>query len=159
MTSPVIRALGDYSENDIEITREKICTIASSWLGTPYRHQASLQHVGCDCLGLIRGVWRELYGAEPAALPAYSPSWAEIDGRELIKEAADQYMVPIPLDAVSTADVLVFRMQVQSPAKHMAIVLSEDIIIHAYWGRSVTRSILSSFWKNRIAYAYSFPPK
>ena len=24
-----------------------------SWIGTPYRHQASLKGVGCDCLGLL----------------------------------------------------------------------------------------------------------
>ncbi|MGG2476222.1 peptidase P60, partial [Rhizobium sp. BR5] len=26
--------------------------LAQGWIGTPYRHQASLQGVGCDCLGL-----------------------------------------------------------------------------------------------------------
>ena len=39
---------------------------ARGWIGTPYRHQASLKGVGCDCLGLLRGVWRELKGEEPA---------------------------------------------------------------------------------------------
>ena len=42
---------------------------ARRWLGTPYRHQASRMGVGCDCLGLVRGVWRSLYGAEPEATP------------------------------------------------------------------------------------------
>ena len=31
---------------------------ARSWLGTPYRHQGARKGVGCDCLGLVRGVWR-----------------------------------------------------------------------------------------------------
>ena len=35
---------------------------ARGWLGTPYHHQASLKGVGCDCLGLLRGVWREVIG-------------------------------------------------------------------------------------------------
>ena len=39
------------------------------WLGTPYHDQASLRGVGCDCLGLARGVWREVVGAEPQAIP------------------------------------------------------------------------------------------
>jgi hypothetical protein len=39
-----------------------IIAAARSWLGTPYAHQASLKGVGCDCLGLVRGVWREVQG-------------------------------------------------------------------------------------------------
>lgn len=29
---------------------------ARRWVGTPYRHQAAVLHVGCDCIGLVRGV-------------------------------------------------------------------------------------------------------
>lgn len=42
------------------VTREAVIAAARSWLGTPYHHQASRKGVGCDCLGLIRGIWREL---------------------------------------------------------------------------------------------------
>ena len=49
--------------------RDEIVEAARAWLGTPYHHQASLRGVGCDCLGLVRGVWRELYGPEPEAAP------------------------------------------------------------------------------------------
>ena len=39
------------------IERETIVRCARGWLGTPYHHQASMKSVGCDCLGLIRGLW------------------------------------------------------------------------------------------------------
>jgi NlpC/P60 family putative phage cell wall peptidase len=42
------------------VTRETIVAAARSWFGTPYHHQASVKGVGSDCLGLIRGIWREL---------------------------------------------------------------------------------------------------
>ena len=42
--------------------RAEILSEARDWLGTPYRHQASLKGAGCDCLGLVRGVWRALEG-------------------------------------------------------------------------------------------------
>ncbi len=32
-------------------TREDIVRAARGWIGTPYRHQASLKGVGTDCLG------------------------------------------------------------------------------------------------------------
>lgn len=47
---------------------------ARKWIGTPYHHQASRAGVGCDCLGLVSGVWRALYGDEPQTLPPYGPS-------------------------------------------------------------------------------------
>ncbi len=112
---------------------------------------------GCDCLGLVRGVWRALYGAEPAPLPPYTPDWAEKSGEETLKNAADLYLKPIPIDHARAGDVLLFRMQMGAPAKHMAIVLDDKLIIHAYWGRSVTRSFLAPYWLRRRAYAYEFP--
>ena len=51
------------------IDSETIVRCARGWLGTPYHHQASVKGVGCDCLGLIRGLWRELCGPEPEKMP------------------------------------------------------------------------------------------
>ena len=62
-------------------TPEAIVGCARGWLGTPYHHQASVKGVGCDCLGLIRGVWRELCGPEPEAMPAYTRDWGNARGR------------------------------------------------------------------------------
>jgi len=55
----------------------EILRAARRWIGTPYRHQASLRGAGCDCLGLVRGVWRDVYGGEPEPVPAYSPDGGE----------------------------------------------------------------------------------
>ncbi len=52
-------------------TKDEIVAAARGWIGTPYRHQGQVKGVGCDCLGLVRGVWRDLYGAEPEAPPPY----------------------------------------------------------------------------------------
>lgn len=62
-------------------TRSAIVTEARTWIGTPYQHQASLKGVGCDCLGLVRGVWRELIGEEPERASPYAPGWAEAANR------------------------------------------------------------------------------
>ncbi len=48
-------------------TRDAVVAAARKYIGTPYHHQAALCGAGCDCLGLIRGVWRDLYGSEPRA--------------------------------------------------------------------------------------------
>ena len=38
--------------------RARVVAEARMWIGTPYVHQASALGAGCDCLGLVRGVWR-----------------------------------------------------------------------------------------------------
>ena len=58
------------------LSRQMIVEAARAWIGTPYLHQGSLQHVGCDCLGLLRGVWRDCVGPEPEIAPPYTPDWA-----------------------------------------------------------------------------------
>ena len=57
--------------------RQGIVDAARRWIGTPYRHQAATLGAGCDCLGLVRGVWRDIYGDEPMALPAYRADWRD----------------------------------------------------------------------------------
>ena len=60
------------------MTRAEACVAeARRWIGTPYLHQASVRGAGCDCLGLLRGVWRAVYGSEPEAVPAYTADWSE----------------------------------------------------------------------------------
>jgi hypothetical protein len=41
-------------------TMEKVVREARSWIGTPYRHQASLKGVGCDVLAAPFGEWIKL---------------------------------------------------------------------------------------------------
>lgn len=138
-------------------TREAIVAEARRWLGTPYRHQASLMGVGTDCLGLVRGVWRGVIGVEPEKTPAYTPHWAEALGEETLLDAARRHCAEIPIGAARDGDLLLFRMAMGSPAKHAAIVSGEGRIIHAYWGRTVCETRLVPWWKRRIAAAFAFP--
>jgi len=136
---------------------ERIIDCARAWLGTPYVHQASLKHVGCDCLGLIRGVWREVEGDEPTATPSYSSVWSEVSGVEALLEAGEAYFQSIGKDQASAGDMLVFRLRPTFAAKHAAILTAQDTFIHAYDGNSVVESSLTDFWRRRIAGVFRFP--
>lgn len=139
------------------IARQALLAEARTWIGTPYQHQASAKGAGCDCLGLVRGVWRAFYGAEPEVAPPYTPDWAERSGEETLLLAARRYLSEIELSAAAPGDVLLFRMDARSPAKHAAIVDENNGLIHAYWGRAVVRSRLAPWWRARVAAAFSFP--
>jgi NlpC/P60 family putative phage cell wall peptidase len=132
---------------------------ARSWLGTPYRHQASLKGAGADCLGLLRGVWRALYGAEPVSIPPYTADWSEASGREELLQAAARLLKPAGPN-FSVGDVLVFRMRLQGVAKHLGIVSqggASPRFIHAYSGHGVVDVALTAPWQRRIAARLSFP--
>lgn len=140
--------------------RDKIVVEARSWIGTPYRHQASLQNVGCDCLGLIRGVWRGVIGPEPERAGPYSPDWAEALGRETLAEAGMRHFTPVALDNFENGDVLLFRWRAHLPAKHAAIVTScegQGQMVHAHDGASVAEVAIAPWWRRRLAYAFRFP--
>ena len=46
-------------------TSERVTAEARDWRGTPYRHQGRRKGGGCDCIGLVLGVWRHVLGAPP----------------------------------------------------------------------------------------------
>jgi NlpC/P60 family putative phage cell wall peptidase len=139
------------------LSRQDIIAEARGWIGTPYRHQASLKGVGCDCLGLVRGVWRSVIGQEPERAPPYAPDWAEASGGEALALAAARHLTAIPLDQCAPGDVLLFRWRANLPAKHAAIVTASDKMVHAHDGAAVAEVAIAPWWQRRLAYAFRFP--
>ena len=102
---------------------------ALSWVGTPYRHQGSTKGVGCDCLGLIRGAWRAVYGAEPEASGPYAPDWAEAGGEDLFLAAAQAPLLRKDRrNRAQPGDLLLFRWRPHLPAKHAGILVDRTIL-------------------------------
>ena len=138
----------------------RIVTEARGWIGTPYVHQASLRGAGCDCLGLLRGVWRALHGQEPETVPAYSMDWSEPQGEERLWDAARRHLVPRPLNMHRPGDVLLFRMRDGAVAKHLGLqarVGRAPSFVHAYSRRGVVESALTEAWSRRIVARFGFP--
>jgi NlpC/P60 family putative phage cell wall peptidase len=143
--------------------RADVVAAARRFIGTPYRHQASVAGAGCDCLGLVRGVWRSLYGDEPEPVPPYTPDWGEAAHFEILLEAGRRHLEPMPVAAARAGDVLVFRMRTGRIAKHCAILASPALtgprpaMIHAQSRDAVREVSLSAPWARRIAAAFAFP--
>ena len=137
--------------------RAAVLAEARAWIGTPYRHQASLKACGADCLGLVRGVWRALYGHEPEPAPPYRPDWAERGGAETLLDAARRRLVQTSFSAAEPGDVVLFRYAAGHPAKHCAILSGPARMIHAWHGRAVCETGLTPWWRRRIAGVFAFP--
>lgn len=139
------------------LTRAELVAEARAWIGTPYRHRASLKGVGADCLGLVRGVWRARVGPEPEPLPPYAPDWAEAGRRETLADTARRHLAAIAPEAAGPGDVVLFRFRPHLPAKHAAILCAGGRMIHAYDGANVCESALTPWWRRRLAFAFRFP--
>ncbi len=145
----------------------RIVKATRRWLGTPYHDQASVRGVGCDCLGLLRGVWRDVVGPEPLddtrPVPPYSRDWGEAGPIEVLAEAARAAMVELDISEARTGDVILFRMRAGAIAKHCGILSGNNRsgrshrFIHAYERSGVIEEHLTPAWQRRIAYAFRFP--
>lgn len=134
-----------------------VIAAARGWLGTPYHDQASVKGVGCDCLGLARGIWREVVGSETLPVPPYSRDWGEIGSREVLADAAARVMIRIDPDEAGAGAVVLFRMRASAIVKHVGILTSADSFIHSYERLGVIEEPLTLAWQRRIAFAFLFP--
>ncbi|MBN9076942.1 MAG: peptidase P60 [Rhizobiales bacterium 65-79] len=145
------------SEDIIAPAASRIIAEARTWIGTPYRHQGSRKGVGCDCLGLVRGVWHGVYGEEPETPGPYAADWAEAGAEDRLLTAARRYCIEKDREDMAAGDLLLFRWRPNVPAKHAGIFVADERFIHAYQGHSVLVSALVPHWRRRIAGVFAFP--
>lgn len=139
--------------------REAIVAEARTWMGTPFHHQASLKGVGCDCIGLVRGVARAVGFRDPFTTGEairFAGYGRTPDPRRLL-EACALYLHKIPLPEAVAGDILVMRF-VREP-QHFALITGRlpDRMIHSHAsvGR-VTESGIDARWWKRVLGAYRF---
>ncbi len=137
---------------------DKIIAATRGWIGTPYRHQASVLGVGCDCLGLIRGVWQEIYGEPAIEIPPYAQFEKDATGAARLLNAAQNYLyeAEAPFGA---GQVLLFQLHRKIPPRHCGIIINNSKFIHAQERLGVVEVNLDKRWMRRIHSIYSFPEK
>lgn len=140
--------------------QEDVVALARSWIGTPYCHGAACRGAGADCLGLVRGVWRELYGRDAAPVPPYGTDWAESGQERLLADALSWHFRRVSAGEEALGQVLLFRLRRTGPAKHLGIQSAggaEPAFVHAFHGAGVVESALTAPWWSRLAGRYAFP--
>ncbi len=135
---------------------DEIIGAARAWLGTPYRHQASTLGAGCDCLGLLRGVWRQINGAEPVRIPPYRADWRDPAHAGSLLAAAETFLQAVEGEP-QAGDVILFRLHRAMPPKHCGIMVSATGFIHAQEQMGVVEANLTEAWRRRLAGVFQFP--
>ncbi|UXN73448.1 NlpC/P60 family protein [Devosia sp. A8/3-2] len=133
-----------------------VVSAAQDWLGTPYRHQAATLGAGCDCLGLLRGVWLTLYGAEPMAMPPYRADMRDPANAGALGAAAELLLVPAE-GSLEAGQVVLFRLSGMAEAKHCRILVGPQRFIHAQERLGVVEANLTEARARRVSGRFLFP--
>lgn len=137
--------------------RAEIVAAARGWCGTPFHYRAALKGVGCDCLGLVRGIYSEVYGRDPEPVPAYAVDWAEAERAERLIAGLNRHLTETPSASARPGDVLAFCWRDGLPASHLGVMTAASRMIHTHQRLSVCEVALVPAWRRRIAAAFSFP--
>jgi NlpC/P60 family putative phage cell wall peptidase len=142
----------------MSVTPDDIAAAARAWIGTPYRHQAATLGAGCDCLGLLRGVWRTLYGSEPPPLPPYRTDWRDVSHAGELLDLAERLLVGAEGEA-QVGQVLLFRIGGTPLPRHCGILVAAGRFVHAQEKLGVIEANLTDGWRRRIARTFAFPQR
>ncbi len=131
----------------------EVLSSARSWLGTPYHHGASLKSVGCDCFGLVRGIYEDLTGIKVEPSSVYSQSWLrDKDNKYKLKENLD--FMGEEVSNCFPGDILIFAMG--DFYVHCGI-FAGDTFIHCYEDvRKVVEMSYTDKWKGLHKTTYRF---
>lgn len=129
---------------------QDIVAEAREWIGTPFIHQQSAKGVGCDCIGLVRGV------ADHFNIAYTMPEDYSRMPDNTIRHWCDKNLVQVPASSLQPGDILVMRFL--NRAQHFGIYTG-DAIIHCYEGGPgrVIQHVLDDSWKARIVFVYRLP--
>lgn len=140
--------------------RSAIVAEAREWIGTPYHHLAHLKGVGCDCIGLLRGVWEAVNGPLPAPPPAYTPQWhLHQKESQLIQVLTTVYgfrQLTITC-APPVGSVLCFGVG-KGPAHHAGIMTERGTFIHSIMQANKVEEVpLGAHWRARLRAVLDYP--
>lgn len=141
--------------------QHEIVTEARNWLNTPFKHQGRVKHIGCDCLGLVVGVLKQLNlklnGNEIAAID--NTNYSALPDGILLQQALEQYLERKTSGRIEPGNILLMKFRRQP--QHLAIVTPHENglgIIHSYaQAGKVVEHHLDELWLSRIVTAYQVP--
>lgn len=129
---------------------------ARQWIGTPFHHQASLMGVGCDCLGFIRGVYRQCGGVQSFCIPNYGLFWSERGQFDLYDRLSDHLHLIPQVDA-TVGDIVLLRMRFGGPPRHLGVLSAAGhAMIHCDTKHGVTEVPFAPIWSRLCAAIFRF---
>jgi len=138
------------------MTPDCIERVARQWIGTPFHHQAAVQGAGCDCLGFVRGVYRQCGGVQIFPIPNYGLFWSERGQFDLVDNLA-AHLDMIPRDDALVGDVVLLRMRFGGSPRHLGLLSDAGkSLIHCDSKHGVTEVSFAPMWSRLCAAVFRF---
>jgi NlpC/P60 family putative phage cell wall peptidase len=145
------------------MTSEAVIAEARTWVGTPFRHQARLKYVGCDCIGLVWGVGEAcgVLEVDPVRVKRYL-GYGRTPNPARMREALETFFVPLPAGPVFPSDIAWLEWREDLPM-HLAVLTERRAggtcnIIHSL--RDVGKVCEHGFtdeWRARVNSWWRYP--
>jgi NlpC/P60 family putative phage cell wall peptidase len=126
---------------------ERIVAEAIGWIGTPWHHNQSKKGIGCDCVGFLAGVGRNV-GFLPPDFKL--ENYERIPRNDFLVKSLDRYLTRVD-GYINTGDILAFKRA--RIITHVGIYTGEGSYLHADTDAGVIRSRLAEVIKT-LAYIY-----
>lgn len=148
------------------VDKEVFVNQTRTWIGTKFHHQGRLKKSdkglgGCDCVGLLVGVIRELSLEE--AICGNIDYVDKRDYKRIVKNSSfedvvKKYFREKEISSMEFGDIALFRFKEFKYPHHVGIIGKIDnhfSLIHAFIGsESVVEHILDEYWMNNIHSLY-----
>lgn len=110
-------------------SRSDVCAIATTWLGTPWRHAARVRGVGVDCAQLLIAVYSQAGLIDEFDPPPYAIDHMMHSGEPLFERLCRQ--LGRPVDQPQPGDVVLW--QFGRSFSHGGVVIDWPTrVLHAY---------------------------
>ena len=111
-------------------TRERICTVAREWVGTPFFPHGSKRH-GADCVGVLLGIYQEA-GLVPADVQF--PKYDLGGGEHLANSLVIQWLSSCPWVVAKSLPALpgdIVTIRLGRVDHHVMLVLENNELLHS----------------------------
>lgn len=136
-----------------------IISAAEEWIGTPFHQQGRQKQVGCDCIGLILGIAKEV-----GAISLTNQPWSQCDvhaydamnDSTLLVELMPKYFMEVPIfPGIKPQQGDILLIQITDNQYHLSIQSHNNKIIHSCSsiGRVICHKIIPT-WKVIKVFSY-----
>jgi cell wall-associated NlpC family hydrolase len=145
--------------------KKQIATQTQSWIGTKFLHQGRLKKTdshdgGCDCIGLLIGVLKEL---KIKINFTDNKSYKRLVGDSILLDNLNKYLTEKDKSSLEAGDIVLFQFSPNLPPQHLGVINSNNgklTLIHAYLKiGKVVEHLFDETWRSYLHSAFEITPE
>ena len=139
-----------------EKKQKQLLAVLNEWIGTKYRHRASVKGMGCDCIGLPIGVLTEmgLLNLRKKDILEYAPDYHMHNTRSMLVESIIKHLkvVEITDGSFMNGDILCFKFG--KAAAHAGFWFNDYLYESVDKIGVIKTHFPNSQWKERLQHTF-----